>query len=123
MIDPNTAVEAAIASVTACGGLWTGIRHISTRSKRKREELRQEILKEAKQEADKVKSQLEAKISALDNEFKIQKTSVSKDFETFKQIHNSEIKVLGEKIESLRQDIADQHQALVQLLTRLVDSR
>ena len=56
-------------------------------------------------------------------ELDTQKENVSRDLGHLREVYNAEIKVLGEKIENLRQDISQQHQALVGLLTKLVDSK
>jgi hypothetical protein len=121
MIDPNTALEAGAALVTAIGGLYGAVRAIIARSKRKREEHKQEVLAMAKAELVLVKENLESKIRKLELELETQKISISKDFDHFTEVYNNEIKSLGEKIENLREDLSQQHQALVGLLTKLVD--
>ena len=121
MIDPNVALEALAAIVTAVGGLYGATRHVLARSKKKREEHRTEVLAMAKSELILVKQDLEGKIRKLELELTTQKISISKDFDHFTEIYNNEIKVLGEKIENLREDLSQQHQALVGLLTKLVD--
>ena len=122
-IDLPTALEGAAGAVTALGGAYTTVRHLLNRSKIKKQEHRQDILKEAKEEADKIKISLETKIKALEVEFQTQKQNVSKDLAHFKETHGAEVKALGEKIESLRQDLSQQHQALIGLLTKLVDTK
>lgn len=122
-IDPNTALEFATGTITGTIAIVTAIKKLLGRHRKHKEEYRQSILKQAKEEVEKFKTELEEKIKKLENEFELQKASVSKDFDHFRETHNAEIKILGEKIENLRQDISQQHQALVGLLTRLVDSR
>ena len=122
-IDQNTASAAIGGIVTALGALYGATRHAIARSRRKKEEYRQGILKEANDSMTKIKAELEEKIKSVESEIQAQKLNVSIEFSHFKETHNAEIKVLGEKIESLRQDLHDQHQALVSLLTKLVESK
>lgn len=123
VVDLNIMLEAGAASVTAIGGIYGVARRIVTSSKRKKELYRQEILDRAKEEADRIREALEDKIRTLEIEFENQKQSVEKDFEHFKEVHGAEVRVLGEKIESLRADLAAQHSSLVALLTKLVSDR
>jgi tRNA G10 N-methylase Trm11 len=120
---PNAILEASGAFVTALGGIYTTVKHLSHKSKEKKQKYREEILERAKEEAQKIEKSLENKIKNIEIELAAQKLSVSKDLSNFKEMHNAEVKVLGEKIESLRQDLMQQHQALVGLLTKLVNSR
>jgi len=122
-IDILTSGEAIGGLATAVGVIFGGVRHIILISKRKKEEYRQAILSEAKEEAEKIIKNLEFKLKTLEDEFQVQKDSTNKDFQHFKETYNAEVKTLGEKIESLREDLMQQHQALVGLLTRLVDSK
>ena len=122
-IDPNTAIEASGGLIAALGGLYGAAKRFIKHSEAKKAKYRQDILDQAKEEAEKVKAALEAKIKALEIEFAVQKQSVSKDLNFFKQTHNAEVKALGEKIEALRQDLQQQHQALIGLLTKLVSNK
>lgn len=122
-IDPNTALEFSAALVTATGGIYGVLHHFSQRAKRKKIAYRQEILDQAQLEMSRIESSLELKIRNLEVVFEAQKLSVSKDFSHFKETYHAEVKSLGEKIEALREDLSQQHQALVGLLTKLVDTK
>lgn len=110
-----------VAAIPVVGGVYTAVKRIRKSSKAKKDTYRAEILAEAKEEATKVKTELENKLKVLEEEFQVQKRSVSKDFSHFREVYSAEVKVLGEKIENLRQDLSAQHTALVGLLTKLVD--
>ena len=122
-IELSLLLEALAAFITSIGGIYSIIHHISGRMKRNKEKYRQEILAHARAEMDKIEVSLSAKIKDLEEEFESQKLSVNKDFSHFKETYNMEVKSLGEKIEALRDDLAQQHQALVGLLTKLVDTK
>lgn len=119
--DINTLAGISAAAVTAIGGIYTSIHHIRGRIKKKNNLYRQGILDQAKFEVTKMERYLEEKIRVLEIELEDQRLSLSKDLSHFKETHNSEVKALGEKIENLREDLSQQHQALVGLLTKLVD--
>jgi polyhydroxyalkanoate synthesis regulator phasin len=121
--DLPTLLETTGAAITGLAGAYKAVRHISSRMKKSRESYKQDIIGQAKEEMGKIERSLEAKIKILEVELETQKLNVFKDFSHFKETHNSEIKVLGEKIENLREDLAAQHQSLVNLLTRLVDNK
>lgn len=123
ILDINTAIGTAAAVVTAIGGAYPIINHLIAKKKRDKEKYRQDILDQAQEEMKKIEKSLEEKIAFLENEFQTQKQSIYKDFNFFKETHNSEIKALGEKIENLRNDLSQQHQALVGLLTKLVNNK
>lgn len=121
MIDWNSAIGISAGSIAIFGGIYTAARHLHFSSKVKKEMYREEILARAKEEADRVKKELESRIRELEEEFKNQKEDMSRDMGHLKQTFNGEIKSLGEKIENLREDLSAQHSALIGLLTRLVD--
>jgi hypothetical protein len=122
-IDIPTTLEAAAGLITAIGGVYPAISHYKAKVKKNKELYRKEILDQAKTEMEKIEKDLKDKIKFLESEFQAQKISIYKDFNFFKETHNSEIKALGEKIENLRADLSQQHANLVALLTKLVDSR
>ena len=122
-IDIITACEGLAGAITAIGGIYSGTRHILASSRRKKEEYRQSILNQASQEMAKIKSELEEKIKDLEVELAVQKENLSRDIGHMREIYNAEIKVLADKIDSLRTDLQDQHSTMVNLLTKLVNSK
>jgi peptidoglycan hydrolase CwlO-like protein len=80
-----------------------------------------ELLKSAKDNDFVLNNQLEKKISDLENKFNILKENIEKDMTHLKETYQSEIRFLGQKIESLRQEVHDQHGQLVGLLTKMLD--
>ena len=120
-IDLNTAVESFAGVVTAVGSVYGAVRHFMISSKRKRESYQQFILEKAKEELTKVELSLNDKIKVLELDLANHKESISNDIFHMKEVYNTEIKVLGQRIEELRQDLSQQHQGLVNLLTRLID--
>ena len=123
MVDPNIALEFAGSAITAFGGIWMGGKHLLKRSNEKREQYRQDILEKAKEEITRAKESLEVKINKLEEELKTQKDSVARDMSHMKDTYNTEIRVLGQRIEELRQDLSAQHSSLVALLTKLVNTK
>ena len=123
MIISWAAIEATGTAVAAAWPIWAGIKHFLGSFRRKREARRDAILKQANDEMDKIKKDLEDKIQVLRDDLDTQKDKVSTELGHMKELYGTEIRVLGEKIEALRQDISQQHQSLVNLLTKLVDSR
>ena len=121
-LDMNTILEYA-GAITAIGGAYHTIQRILANYKRKKEEYRQQILNQAKNEVDKAVNNLEFKIKQVEDELAWQKESVARDLSVMKDAYNADIRVLGQKIEELRQDLITQHSQLVGLLTKLVDTR
>ncbi len=122
-IDVSTAVGILAGAVTAFGGLYTGVRALLAASRRRKAEYRQAILDEAQIEMDKIEASMQEQVRALAMELETQKSSVARDMDHMREIYNSELKVLGQKIDDLKQDLAAQHSSMVALLTKLVDSR
>jgi hypothetical protein len=123
VIDISTVFEGAGGAITACGGLWAGYRHIRYGIADKKERYRAAIIAEAKEEMAKVEAKMSVRINNLEAELSNQKDNMVRDLGHMKEVYNAEIKVLGEKIDSLRSDLQDQHQSMVNLLTRLVNSK
>ena len=117
------AIEAIGTALAAIYPIFIGFRHFLGSFRKKREAHRDSILKQAGDEMNRIKEDLEGKIQVLRDELDTQKDKVSTELSHMKEIYGAEIKALGEKIENLRQDISQQHQSLVNLLTKLVDSR
>lgn len=118
--DLFTTLEAIASFVAVTGGLYSAYRHISLTLKIKKENERKAILDQARSELDKVSSHLNEKIKDLEIELALAKENITKDFIHMKEIYSAEINELGNKIESLRQDLQSQHSQMVELLTRLV---
>ena len=72
-------------------------------------------------EMAKIEEELSEKIKKLDIELRNQKDNIARDLSHLKEIYGAEIKTLASKIEDLREDLSQQHQSLVALLTKLVD--
>lgn len=123
IVDFGTAAEGIGGAVTAVAGLYGAIKHLAGRYKRTKEKYREGILKEAKEGAERIREELEAKITKVESELRSQQEMLAVDLSHTKDIYNSEIKILGQRIQELRQDISAQHANLVALLTKLVDSR
>lgn len=122
-IDIQTASESAVAVITAIGGAYSLVKRMMTSSKKKKEKYRQEILNKASEEMAKIKVELENKIKVLEKELLDQKANISKDLGYLKETYANEMKGLAQKIDALKQDISLQHQALVGLLTKLVNGK
>jgi len=115
--------EAVGGVATAVGSIYAGAKTIIASSRRKKEAHKQEILKQAAEEMYKIKAELESKIKDLQVELEATKENISRDMSHMREVYNAEIRVLGGKIDDLRNDLSDQHQSMVNLLTKLVNSR
>ena len=123
MIDPNILLEAAAAVVTAIGGIYAVLKKWYRHSQEKKAKYRQDILNEASSEAIKFKEELEEKIKKLETELDTQKQNIYKDTGYLKESHSNEIRNLTEKIEELREDLKIQHVGILNLLTKLIDTK
>jgi len=123
MIDPNIALEAAAGAITAIGGIYTAIKKWIRHSADKKEKYKQDILKQARGEAEKIRRELEEKIEKLEVEVETQKQNIYKDIGFLRESHSNEIRNLTEKIEELREDLKIQHVGILNLLTKLVDNK
>lgn len=91
--------------------------------RKERDEYAAKILQTAKEEDSLLKTKLEAKIAEIDTKVKTLEISVNKDITHLKETYSAEIKVLGEKIETLRDELRNQHSQMVTLLSKLIDSK
>lgn len=109
--------------ITAVGGAWLTISKISKDINKKQEENNNKILKLAKDELLKKEQQLESKIMLLEEKVENLEKNIQKDMDYLKESHSIEIKNLGDKIESLREEIRTQHAGVLQLLTEMVKQK
>jgi hypothetical protein len=120
MTDYSSLVHVA-ATTTALGTAWLTIRRIAKDAKKERKEIAAEILQSAKEFDQALKIKLESKIHNLDVKVDTLKDNIDKDIAHVRETYNSEIKFLGQKIESLREEVRGQHTQLVQLLTKMIE--
>ncbi len=109
--------------VSISGGIYGFFRHIALSNKIKKDKELQDILDRAKEEIEKVKYELDKKITVLEEELYSQKESLTKDIEHMKEIYSSEVSNLSNKIQDLKNEINAQHQSMLALLTRLVGDK
>jgi hypothetical protein len=114
------AITAIATVVTAIGGAIVASKKSSKKDK-KAESNR--ILEEAKEELTTVRKDLEMKIKLVEIDLKNLKHDIAKDIEFIKETQASEIKVLGEKIQNLRDELRAQHADLVGLLSKLIENK
>ncbi len=120
-IDPVTlitVVSGVVASITA---VWAAIRKIVLARAIRQESFKNQILEQAKLEAERVKEELESKIKSLEEEFREQKASVGRDLAHMQESYSGSVAVLGEKIEILREEIRAAQANLMGLLVKLID--
>jgi chaperonin cofactor prefoldin len=122
IIDTSTLLE-GLGGITTLLSAYKGLDFILSKLKKKKEAYRRGILEQAKAEVDVIKRDLELKISALENEFEVQKENVIRDFAHMRESYSFEIKVLGDKINDIRDQLNQQHSQLVSLLTQMIDNK
>lgn len=110
-------------AITVLGTSFLTIRKIAKDTAKTRKEHAAEILHEAKEQDALIKAKLEARIESLKADLSSLKLSVEKDMEHIKETYTSEIKNLGEKIESLRSELRSQSAGIIELLSKLVDKQ
>jgi len=123
VIDIPTFLEASAGAITALSGGWAFYRHIRYGIADKKERYRAAIMTEAKLEMTKIESKMSVRINSLEVELSNHKDNIVRDMSHMKEVYNAEIKTLGEKIDSLRSDLQDQHSSMITLLTKLVNSK
>ena len=123
MLDPNILLAGATGFITVIGAAYTTIKKWILHSKNQKEQYKQDIMKQVRSEANKIRVELEEKIEKVEVELETQKESIYKDLGFLKDSHNAEIRNLSGKIQELRDDLQTQHSQLVALLTRLVDPK
>ena len=126
---PDLIITVPLATVIAVSGLiltWQKIVKNIQKSKderQKEQETREaKILQTAKEEDSLLKAKLEARIEKIDAQVKNLEFNVNKDIGHLKETYSAEIKVLGEKIEALRDELRNQHSQMVTLLSKLIES-
>ena len=110
-----------IGVLTAIGGVILSFFRIVKEIRKSKKAVTDKILDEAKEYDLILKSKLDAKIDRLELELDNLKTNVQKDFENIKDSHSLELKNLGDKLESLRTQLNEQHSQLMSILVKMID--
>lgn len=113
------AVLAFCGAVGVVGGAVLTVQKIINNIRRARKQRDLEVLQKAKESIVSVKSEIQSEVDDLKNELKL----AEQEMGHLKETYNNEIKNLGTKIEELREQLRTEHGQLVQLLTKMVDSR
>lgn len=72
---------------------------------------------------DKTEISLGFKIEQTIKEISNLEKKIDKDILNVKEIYNSEIRSLGEKIESLRDQMQNQHKQMIELLSKMISDK
>lgn len=109
------------ATISAIGGAWLTILKIGEKGRKASLLLTTQIIKEAKENDESLKQKLESKIEAIRAELKNLEFSVNKDIVHIKETQADQLKMLGDRIDVLREELQINHGNLVNLLTKLID--
>jgi esterase/lipase len=120
----NMSTIASLAAIaTSIGGGWLAIRKLSRDNEKHKKIQAAEALRGAKEADLLIKLQLESRIQELESELKSVKESIEKDMEHLKETYKTELTVLGEKIETLRDELRQQSSGIMNLLTKMIDKQ
>lgn len=122
LTDYNT-LMAIVGGIATLGGAIAAVQKVLNNIKKTRKEEGARILQEAKEEVSTARILLEAEIQELKLKFDNLKESMEKDLDHARQAHNTEIKNLGEKIESLQQELRIQYEGLMTIFSKMIDSK
>ena len=109
-------------AVITLGTAYLTIRKVIRTRKKDKNAERAEILQEAKEHTSLVRKDLEGQIKALETKIDSLEGSINKDMGHLKESYVLDVKNLASKIEDLREQLAEQHGSLVQLLTKMIDN-
>lgn len=115
-----TSVLPLIGVVTAIGGAVYTILKILREIRKSKKAEADRIIDECKELDLVLKAKLEAKLSLLETQLHNLELNVAKDFSSMKESHTLELRNLGDKIESLRDEFRTQSVGILNLLTKLV---
>lgn len=129
-----TAMLPMAGAIVTLGTAYLTVRKVAHDAKRDKKEQAAEILQTAKEEIAKAKTAIanqsalvqkdfEARLDNLEQEFQAHKESVEKDFAHVRETYNSEIRNLGEKIESLRDELRSSNNQVIGLLSKLISDK
>jgi len=107
--------------ITVLGTAYLTARKIikdSQASVAKREE---ELMTQAKEHDQKLFLEIKSELEVLETKITNLEADFNKELSFVKEVHNNELKQLGEKIENLRDDLKVQHSNLLTLITKLIE--
>ena len=109
----------------AMGGatLTVTLQKVFKNFRKEREEYSAKILQSAKEDDSRLRIRLEARLDKMETQIVTLETKINSDIDHLKEIYSAEIRVLGEKIETLRDELRNQHSQMVTLLSKLIDNK
>lgn len=122
VVNLNMVITVA-GAISSLGGAWMIIRKIQRDAKKERQVEAASILQAAKQHTNDLEERMNSQLELAKKDLENFKENVDKDLQHLRETYNGEIRNLGQKIEELRSEIRNQHSQMVNLLTKMIDSR
>lgn len=116
-------IGAVVGALGAIGTVTITFMKIKASFKKEIDEEIEQAITQARELADADIKAFNMRLDSISREISSLEGKVDKEIEHVKSIYNNEIRVLAEKIESLREEVRGQHSQLVSLLTKLVSDR
>jgi hypothetical protein len=114
-------IMSVIGAFIAIGTAWITIKKIMNYNKSDKKAQSNEILRQAREEMDLKSKEMELRVQAVEDRMANLEKNVEKDIDYIKQAYTNEIKMLGEKIENLRDELRGNHANLLGLITKLIE--
>lgn len=108
-------------AIVTFGGAFHTIQKVRKSIREEKDAEMSKILREAKEEMALVRAELESKINETKIQLKNLEFNIGKDIDHIKEAHAQEIRILSDKIQSLRDELREQHVGILQLLNKLID--
>lgn len=121
-INMSTLLSVA-AMITAFGTAWLTIRKIAKDMEKQKKVQAAAILQSAKEADAALVLKLETRIHDLETNVRVMKDTHNADIEHLKETYSSEFKNLGTKIEELRDELRQQSQNILGLLSKMIDRK
>jgi hypothetical protein len=120
-MDIYSSILPAAGAVSIVSGAWYSVLKILRELRKTKKAEADRIIEECKELDLIAKNKLEAKINLLEAQLHNIEINVAKDLSNLKESHAVALSNLSEKIESIRDQLNEQHSQLLSFLTRLLD--
>lgn len=116
-------IGAVIAALGSIGAVVVTFTNLKTSFKKEISKEIEDAVKAVKIESEADMNAFNLRLDAISKEVLNLEEKIDSDIENVKNVYNSELKSVAEKIEALRDQVREQHGQLVALLTTLVTNK
>lgn len=117
------AILTVSGAISLVGGAIVTVQKIIARNEAAKKQAEAKLLHEAKEAVNSVRRDMEGELKLVRQELDNLENSMNKDLGYMKEAYEGDMRALGDKIETLRDDVRNHHSQIITFLTEMLKKR